>query len=128
MHIRLTMAAAALSNRAGTGGAMSLFRQSLSFLRSLSTAAASPASGAAALKKPKRKKKKNLFELAQFLPNWGIGYHMAKTHWTGVSYQITKINLYKVSPLSFPLPPLSSSLPPLSLNFISLSDVDRVLK
>ncbi|PKI66482.1 uncharacterized protein LOC116211136 [Punica granatum] len=87
------MAAAALSNRAGS--ALSALRQSLNFLRSLSTAAASPASGGAASKKPKRKKKKNLFEVAQFLPNWGIGYHMAKTHWTGVSYQITKINLYK---------------------------------
>ncbi|XP_057953760.1 uncharacterized protein LOC131148030 [Malania oleifera] len=48
-----------------------------------------------ASKKPKRRKKKNLFEVVQFLPNWGIGYHMAKTHWTGVSYEITKINLYK---------------------------------
>ncbi|PQM32811.1 uncharacterized protein Pyn_35516 [Prunus yedoensis var. nudiflora] len=57
------------------------------------TAAASPSSSAS--KKPKRKKKKNLFEVAQFLPNWGLGYQMAKTHWVGVSYQITKINLYK---------------------------------
>ncbi|KAK4764106.1 hypothetical protein SAY87_013544 [Trapa incisa] len=88
-------AAAAISNRAGTGEAMTLFRQSLSFLRSFSTAVTSPATGTAALKKPKRRKKKNLFEVAQFLPNWGLGYHMAKTHWTGVSYQITKINLYK---------------------------------
>lgn len=46
--------------------------------------------------KSKRKKKKNLFEVAQFLPNWGIGYQMAKIHWSGVAYQITKINLYKV--------------------------------
>ncbi|KAJ6777728.1 28S RIBOSOMAL S34 PROTEIN [Salix koriyanagi] len=45
--------------------------------------------------KPKRRKKKNLFEVAQFLPNWGIGYHMAKSHWANVSYEITKINLYK---------------------------------
>ncbi|KAF5809827.1 putative mitochondrial 28S ribosomal protein S34 [Helianthus annuus] len=45
--------------------------------------------------KSKRKKKKNLFEVAHFLPNWGIGFHMAKTHWSGVAYQITKINLYK---------------------------------
>ncbi|KAH9603828.1 hypothetical protein KSS87_005948 [Heliosperma pusillum] len=45
--------------------------------------------------KSKRKKKKNLFEVVQFLPNWGIGYHMAKSHWTNVSYEITKINLYK---------------------------------
>lgn len=29
------------------------------------------------------------------MPNWGLGYHMAKTHWTNVSYEITKINLYK---------------------------------
>ena len=48
-----------------------------------------------ASKKPKRRKKKNLFEVAQFLPNWGLGYHMAKTHWTGVSYEIIKINIYK---------------------------------
>lgn len=47
--------------------------------------------------KPKRKKKKNLFEVAHFLPNWGIGYQMAKNHWHGTSYKITKINLYKVS-------------------------------
>ncbi|GMH19911.1 hypothetical protein Nepgr_021752 [Nepenthes gracilis] len=46
-------------------------------------------------KKSKRRKKKNLIEVAHFLPNWGIGYHMAKTHWTNVSYEITKINLYK---------------------------------
>ncbi|GAB2214769.1 hypothetical protein Droror1_Dr00019132 [Drosera rotundifolia] len=45
--------------------------------------------------KTKKRKKKNLIEVANFLPNWGIGYHMAKTHWTNVSYQITKINLYK---------------------------------
>ncbi|KAK6153029.1 hypothetical protein DH2020_012668 [Rehmannia glutinosa] len=79
----------------------SLFRCTFSFLRNLSTAtpinnpaenATAPTGGA---KKPKRKKKKNLFEVAQFLPNWGIGYHMAKTHWSGVSYEITKINLYK---------------------------------
>ncbi|KAL9228690.1 hypothetical protein vseg_004243 [Gypsophila vaccaria] len=44
--------------------------------------------------KPK-KKKKNLFEVAQFLPNWGLGYHLAKSHWSNVSYEITKINLYK---------------------------------
>ncbi|KAK4401196.1 hypothetical protein Sango_1225700 [Sesamum angolense] len=78
-----------------------LCRSSISFLRNISTTAPinSSAENAAAAggeaKKPKRKKKKNLFEVAQFLPNWGIGYHMAKTHWTGVSYEITKINLYK---------------------------------
>ncbi|KAM7258574.1 hypothetical protein ACFE04_014315 [Oxalis oulophora] len=47
------------------------------------------------IKSKKKKKSKNLIEVAQFLPNWGIGYHMAKTHWTGVSYEITKIKLYK---------------------------------
>ncbi|KAI3462963.1 hypothetical protein Pfo_019626 [Paulownia fortunei] len=77
-----------------------LIRSSFSFLRNLSTTTSinSSAENAAVdggAKKPKRKKKKNLFEVAQFLPNWGIGYHMAKTHWTGVSYEITKINLYK---------------------------------
>nr|GMC49343.1 28S ribosomal protein [Ipomoea batatas] len=78
--------------------AASLFRLSFNFLRNLSTSATPPnppPAAAAGVKKPKRKKKKNFFEVAQFLPNWGIGYHMAKTHWTDVSYQITKINLYK---------------------------------
>ncbi|KAJ8493010.1 hypothetical protein OPV22_014731 [Ensete ventricosum] len=41
------------------------------------------------------KKKKNLFGVAQFLPNWGIGYKMAKTHWRDVSYEISKVNLDK---------------------------------
>ncbi|XP_024982175.1 uncharacterized protein LOC112518637 isoform X2 [Cynara cardunculus var. scolymus] len=59
---------------------------------STSTSASNPST---TLPKSKRKKKKNLFEVAQFLPNWGIGYQMAKTHWSGVAYQITKINLYK---------------------------------
>ncbi|CAA0833643.1 Unknown protein [Striga hermonthica] len=78
-----------------------LFRSAFSFLRNLSTATSTNNSAVSTAvpgdgpKKPKRKKKKNLFEVAQFLPNWGIGYHMAKTHWTGVSYEITKINLYK---------------------------------
>ncbi|KAL1345259.1 hypothetical protein HN51_019032 [Arachis hypogaea] len=72
----------------------------LSFIRTLSTSpstSASVSSSAASQspKKSKRRKKKNLFEVAQFLPNWGIGYHMAKSHWKEVSYEITKINLYK---------------------------------
>ncbi|KAI3429055.1 uncharacterized protein J3R85_008691 [Psidium guajava] len=95
--------ATALVNKSPTHRTLSLLRQSFSFLRNLS-AAASPSSSptipssssSSSVKKPKRKKKKkNLFEVAQFLPNWGIGYHMAKTHWTGVSYELTKINLYK---------------------------------
>ncbi|AED96206.1 putative mitochondrial 28S ribosomal protein S34 [Arabidopsis thaliana] len=70
------------------------FRLSLNLLRNFSAAPASenPSSDSS---KPKRRKKKNLIEVAQFLPNWGIGYHMAKAHWNGISYEITKINLYK---------------------------------
>eukprot|EP00268_Persea_americana_P015847 TRINITY_DN1747_c2_g1_i1.p1 TRINITY_DN1747_c2_g1~~TRINITY_DN1747_c2_g1_i1.p1 ORF type:complete len:143 (-),score=27.86 TRINITY_DN1747_c2_g1_i1:325-753(-) len=87
---------------AAKGASMStpiaLFRNSFSnLIRTFSASAPSPSPSpsAAVTKKPKRKKKKNLFELAQFLPNWGIGYQMAKNHWQGISYQITKINLYK---------------------------------
>ncbi|XP_071723074.1 uncharacterized protein [Rutidosis leptorrhynchoides] len=85
-----------LSNKKET---LTLFRFSSNLLRNnFSTSAPAPTqnpSENSAAKKPKKKRKKNLFEVAQFLPNWGIGYHMAKTHWTGVSYQITKMNLYK---------------------------------
>lgn len=94
--------AAALVNKNTAHRTLNLLRQSFGFLRNLSAASSpspsptSPSSSSASSKKSKRKKKKNLFEVAQFLPNWGIGYHMAKAHWTGVSYQITKINLYKV--------------------------------
>ncbi|KAK2975880.1 hypothetical protein RJ640_015311 [Escallonia rubra] len=91
------MAGALATRAASMGRSTSFLRLSLSFVRNLSDSATpnpnSPSPAEA--KKPKRKKKKNLFEVAQFLPNWGLGYHMAKTHWTGVSYQITKINLYK---------------------------------
>ncbi|GAU17287.1 hypothetical protein TSUD_110040, partial [Trifolium subterraneum] len=68
-----------------------------SFIRTLSTSSPSSdaASASATTKKSKRRKKKNFFEVAQFLPNWGVGYHMAKTHWQEVSYEITKLNLYK---------------------------------
>ncbi|CAN6692854.1 unnamed protein product [Malus baccata var. baccata] len=91
--------ASGLANRALTDRTGGLWRLTSSFLRSFSTASQDPTSAASspssASNKPKRKKKKNLFEVAQFLPNWGLGYQMAKTHWVGVSYQITKINLYK---------------------------------
>lgn len=97
------MATALTAKRATTalGKTSHLFRSSFTFLRGLSTTTSSTENAAAAAegdgaKKPRRKKKKNLFEVAQFLPNWGIGYHMAKTHWAEVSYEITKINLYKV--------------------------------
>ncbi|XBI07930.1 hypothetical protein VPH35_135751 [Triticum aestivum] len=64
--------------------------------RALSTSATTPAEGEAATK-ARRNKKKNLFDVAQFLPDWGVGYRVAKTTWRDVSYQITKINLYKVT-------------------------------
>ncbi|KAF0934855.1 hypothetical protein E2562_028859 [Oryza meyeriana var. granulata] len=89
---------------------MGLLRRSLG-LGTLSTqrarstspaaAAASAEGGAAAgaaaemAKESKRRKKKNLFDVVQFLPSWGVGYKVAKTTWRDVSYQITKINLYK---------------------------------
>jgi len=76
----------------------SILKSTFTFIRTLSTSSPSPSSDAASetTKKSKRRKKKNFFEVAQFLPNWGIGYHMAKTHWKEVSYEITKLNLYKV--------------------------------
>uniref|UniRef100_J3LCW4 Uncharacterized protein n=1 Tax=Oryza brachyantha TaxID=4533 RepID=J3LCW4_ORYBR len=95
--------------------AMGLLRRSLglaplSTQRSLlSTSPAAAAEGGAAgggaagggaavaetAKESKRRKKKNLFDVVQFLPSWGVGYKVAKTTWRDVSYQITKINLYK---------------------------------
>ncbi|KAK8961341.1 hypothetical protein KSP40_PGU013904 [Platanthera guangdongensis] len=66
-----------------------------SVTRHLNTASEEVAEVVAEASKPKRRKKKNLFDVAQFLPNWGIGYKMAKSSWRDVSYQITKINLYK---------------------------------
>ncbi|KAL8129949.1 hypothetical protein V2J09_019104 [Rumex salicifolius] len=78
-----------------------LWRLPMNILRSFSTSSAAPSSSpsatesVAAKKKSKRGTKKNLFEVSQFLPNWGVGYHLAKAHWTNVSYEITKINLYK---------------------------------
>ncbi|XP_031286316.1 uncharacterized protein LOC116145003 [Pistacia vera] len=89
--------ATSLATRASPNQSLSLLRLSFNFLHSFSTSAspASASTSAPASNKPKRRKKKNLFEVAQFLPNWGIGYHIAKTHWENVSYEITKINLYK---------------------------------
>ncbi|TVU00670.1 hypothetical protein EJB05_53897, partial [Eragrostis curvula] len=86
--------------------AMGLLRRSFGLTappaqRALSTSAAAPAAeGAVATaeavaKEVKRRKKKNLFDVVQFLPGWGVGYKVAKTTWRDVSYQITKINLYK---------------------------------
>ncbi|KAE8804092.1 hypothetical protein D1007_20055 [Hordeum vulgare] len=61
--------------------------------RALSTSAATAEGEAAVAAKAKRSKKKNLFDVVQFLPDWGVGYKVAKTTWRDVSYQITKINL-----------------------------------
>ncbi|KAE9585984.1 hypothetical protein Lal_00010341 [Lupinus albus] len=95
------MAITALSTRIESlRNSSSLLRTfSFNFFRTLSTSSLSSTPSSVSEtqnpNKPKRKKKKNLFEVAQFLPNWGIGYHMAKNHWAEVSYEITKINLYK---------------------------------
>ncbi|CAN1150660.1 hypothetical protein LINPERHAP1_LOCUS38246 [Linum perenne] len=94
------MATSLAANRASsTNQTLTFFRYAFSSLRNFSTSttptpAQTPSSDSPA-KKSKRRKKKNLFEVAQFLPKWGLGYHMAKSHWTNVSYEITKINLYK---------------------------------
>ncbi|KAF9596765.1 hypothetical protein IFM89_013312 [Coptis chinensis] len=84
-----------LVNRNAMERAFGVFKQSFSLIRRNFSASTTTTEASTPSKKPKRKKKKNLFEVAQFLPNWGVGYQMAKTHWIGVSYQITKINLYK---------------------------------
>ncbi|XP_061958263.1 uncharacterized protein LOC133679624 [Populus nigra] len=93
----LTKRAAAATNQT-----LSLFKRLSPFTILLKTLTTSSSSSAASAQNPKhetsipkRRKKKNLFEVAQFLPHWGIGYHLAKSHWANVSYEITKINLYK---------------------------------
>jgi len=88
--------ASALVNRVGSVRNCPLLRSPLNFMKALSTSSSDSTSSAQNPKKSKRRKKKNLFEVAQFLPNWGIGYHLAKSHWHEVSYEITKLNLYKV--------------------------------
>jgi hypothetical protein len=94
----------------------------LSTQRALSsTSPAASAEGGAAAEAAKeskgRKKKKNLFDVVQFLPSWGVGYKVAKTTWRDVSYQITKINLYKVS-----APPFSDTF-----RIISVASCDFVI-
>ncbi|CAN4101009.1 unnamed protein product [Withania somnifera] len=77
----------AIINRAATvNQATNFFRASFCYLRNLSSATPTAKESS---------EEEESFEVAQFLPNWGLGYHMAKTHWTNVSYEITKINLYK---------------------------------
>ncbi|KAM0941458.1 putative mitochondrial 28S ribosomal protein S34 [Dioscorea sansibarensis] len=85
--------AAALVSRATVG----LSLRFAALVKALSTSTAIPSHTVADSenKTKLKRKKKNLFEIAQFLPNWGIGYKLAKSHWRDVSYQLTKINLYK---------------------------------
>ncbi|URE26673.1 hypothetical protein MUK42_17322 [Musa troglodytarum] len=89
------MAAALLKHRAPVSRGVGFLLRSFDAIRSLGAASLPPSGAEEAETRPKRKKKKTLFEVAQFLPNWGIGYKMAKTHWRDVCYEITKINLYK---------------------------------
>ncbi|PKA66916.1 hypothetical protein AXF42_Ash003573 [Apostasia shenzhenica] len=79
---------------AAASKAVALFRRGFGELKT-SAARSLSAAAEADPTKPKRRKKKNLFDVALFLPNWGIGYKMAKNHWRDVYYKITKINLYK---------------------------------
>jgi len=90
--------ASAIGSRVESVRNSPLLRCSLNFIRALSSSSSSASSAVSSAQKPKKSKrrKKNLFEVAQFLPNWGIGYHLAKSHWKEVSYEITKLNLYKV--------------------------------
>lgn len=91
-----TMAVALVNHRTSMRSAMSLFFRSLDVVRSFSDVSATPSMGTQDEKlKLQKDKKKNLFDVAQFLPNWGIGYQMAKSKWRDLSYKITKINLYK---------------------------------
>ncbi|RRT78842.1 hypothetical protein B296_00016003, partial [Ensete ventricosum] len=105
------MAAALLKHRAPVSRGVGFLLRSFDAIRSLGAASLPPSGAEEAEKRPKRKKKKNLFEVAQFLPNWGIGYKMAKSHWRDVCYEITKINLYKV--VSFLSSPLDALFIPL---------------
>lgn len=92
------LAMAASANKAVAERSFNFLRQSLGLLRNFSAAASPPqAIDGGDAEKTKRRKKKNLFDVVQFLPSWGIGYKVAKSHWRDVSYEITKINLYKVS-------------------------------
>ncbi|KAH7421148.1 hypothetical protein KP509_13G042400 [Ceratopteris richardii] len=44
----------------------------------------------------KRKRKKTFMEVAQFLPNWGLGGRFKKSHWSlGDFYKVTKVKVYK---------------------------------
>ncbi|BBN00043.1 small subunit ribosomal protein S34 [Marchantia polymorpha subsp. ruderalis] len=56
----------------------------------------SSASTAASAASSKTRKKKNLVEVLQFLPNWGVGAKVCKGHWEpDTFYQLTRIQLGK---------------------------------
>ncbi|CAM6090778.1 unnamed protein product [Calypogeia fissa] len=68
--------------------------------RAFASAAESSSITTAAVAKPPgsgtRRRKKNLVEVAQFLPNWGVGAKLAKGHWQrGTFYQLTRLQLGK---------------------------------
>ncbi|KAL2650543.1 hypothetical protein R1flu_018671 [Riccia fluitans] len=64
------------------------------FRRFLSSATTT--GGAAPSSSSKARKKKNLVEVLQFLPNWGLGAKVTKKHWQPQTYyQLTKIQLGK---------------------------------
>jgi hypothetical protein len=110
------MAMVAAANKAVSERSFNFLRQSFGLFRNLSAASSPPQAAAGGdAGKTKRKKKKNLFDVVQFLPKWGIGYKVAKSHWRDVSYEITKINLYKVSSS-----PFSRTLYVILLNSIEL--------
>ncbi|XP_019092607.1 PREDICTED: uncharacterized protein LOC104745886 isoform X2 [Camelina sativa] len=96
---RDTMAMSLMNRAISRTETVGAFRLSFNLLRNFSASpAASPPSSenpSSDANKPKRRKKKNLIEVAQLLPNWGIGYHMAKADWNRISYEISKINLYQ---------------------------------
>ncbi|MCO5575448.1 hypothetical protein L7F22_029249 [Adiantum nelumboides] len=54
------------------------------------------AEGEAVVKKKRRRRKKTFLEVAQFLPNWGLGARFTKSHWPeGNFYKVTKVKVYK---------------------------------
>ncbi|KAG5118306.1 hypothetical protein JHK82_032726 [Glycine max] len=88
--------ASALGSRVESVRNSPLVRFSINFIRSFGSSSSSSAVSSAQNPKKSKRRKKNLLDVAEFLSNWGIGYHMAKTHWNEVSDEITKINLYKL--------------------------------
>ncbi|KAI5077140.1 hypothetical protein GOP47_0006964 [Adiantum capillus-veneris] len=77
-------------------------RASFASFRAFSARAASkePASteeaGEKDVVKKRRRKKKTFLEVAQFLPDWGVGARFTKSHWpAGNFYKVMKVKVYK---------------------------------